>query len=80
MFSGSLASAPVGSTEDIWETTKQNLLVINAKHKVKGEFGSIREAQKTRTGRWTVTPHQHARANRKRSRKNKKKNTTGRQT
>lgn len=51
MFSGSRSSAPVGSTEDIWETAKQNLLVINVKHKVKGEFGSIREAQKTRTGR-----------------------------
>lgn len=51
MFSGSLSSAPIGSTKDLWETTKQNLLVINVKHKVKGEIGSIREVQKTRTGR-----------------------------
>lgn len=51
MFDGSLASASVGSTEDKWETTEQNLLVISVKHKVKGEFGSIREAQRTRTGR-----------------------------
>lgn len=52
MFSGSLSSAPVGSTDDIWgKKTKQNLLVFNVKYKVRGEFGSIREAQKTRTGR-----------------------------
>ncbi len=51
MFGGSLSSAPVGSTEDIWETTKQNLMVINVKNKIKGEIGSIREVQKTRTGR-----------------------------
>lgn len=62
MFSGSLSSVPVGSTDNMWgwgggdrtgqkKTTKQNLRIFNVKHKVKGEFGSIREVQKTRTGR-----------------------------
>lgn len=59
MFSGSLSSVPVGSTDNMWgwgggdgtKKTKQNLRIFNVKHKVKGEFGSIREVQKTRTGR-----------------------------
>lgn len=45
MFSGSLSSAPIGSTKDLWETTEQNLLVISVKHKVKLEASEKRRRQ-----------------------------------